>query len=159
MDELQQLAVMDAVYKELGKRIKTMRETVNEKAKALYVEQGSDRLRININGEDCGTLSMSFSKPIDGTFPQVNDAEQFVQWFRTEDGGLDALRRLIAVKPDLVLKAAIVDGELPDGCAMVERHEPGQMKTPVLRTKPKSIAKALGKELPQAVFGILEGGQ
>ena len=157
MDKLQQLAVMDAVYKELGKRRGALKDEVDDAAKQLYLEQGADRLSIQLNGQKVGTLSMVFDKPIDGVFPQVEDSEEFVQWFRSSDGGLDALRRLAAVKPDLMLEAATADGELPDGCAMVERHEPGKLKTPALRVQAKKVAQALGNELPQAIAGMLGG--
>ena len=157
MDKLQQLAVMDAVYKELGKRRNALKDEVSDKAKQLYMEQGADRLSIQLNGQKVGTLSMVFEAPVDGVFPQVEDSEEFAQWFRSSDGGLDALRRLVAVKPELMLEAATADGELPDGCAMVERHEPGKLKTPALRVQAKKVAQALGSELPQAIAGMLEG--
>ena len=76
---------------------------------------------------------------------------------RWADGGLDTLTLLVTVTPDLVLEAAIADGELPDGCEMVERFEPPMMTGTTVRVQTTKVVEALGNNLGAAAAALLTG--
>ena len=92
-----------------------------------------------------------------GKYPMINSLPGFVEWLRTSDGGLDTLNRLVTVKPDLVLEAAVADGELPDGCEMVERCEPAMMTGATVRVQLPKVVEALGNNLGSAAAALLTG--
>ena len=72
---------------------------------------------------------------------------------------MDAINRLIALEPGIMLKAAVADGELPDGCTMVERNEPSRIKNTTLRINKDKVVKAMGAQLSAAVAGFIGGGE
>ena len=137
----------------------TLRTECDDALRADFEESGTDRRRISINGVEVGTLSARLSKPVSGVAPEIADDAAFVAWLRESDGGLDALKRLVTGyrTRQAVLDAATADGELPDGCRMVERSEPARWLGTTLRVKPEKVAQALAGELPQAVAGLLGG--
>lgn len=136
-----------------------LRTSADDSLRCAFEEQGVDRQRIMIGDVEVGTLSARLSKPVSGIAPEIADDAAFVAWLRESDGGLDALKRLVTGyrTRQAVLDAATADGELPDGCRMVERSEPARWLGTTLRVKPEKVAQALAGELPQAVAGLLGG--
>ncbi|MFR2626432.1 MAG: hypothetical protein ACLS89_02230 [Collinsella sp.] len=63
----------------------------------------------------------------------------------------------MTVKPDLVLEAAIADGEIPDGCELVERCEPPMMTGTTVRVQLPKVVEALGNNLGAAAAALLTG--
>lgn len=162
--ELSRLALMQAVYSALGSELSTrggkngapnVRTRANEYLTELYLTTGADRVSLEVNGAKVGTFSLSFTKPKDEVEPYVDDHRKFVEWLRTTDGGLDALTRLVNGEPQLVLKAATYDGELPDGCSTRRVVEPPRIKSQTLRVDAEKVANALGGQLQGAVLEVL----
>ncbi len=160
MDELtplQRLAVTDAFIKACKDEQKKIRDEVDEETIELYLSSEVTQRTVTLNGQKVGTISVRLTEPKQGKEPTIESAEEFAEWMRTSDGGLDTIKRLIAVKPDLMLEAATADGELPDGCVMVERCEPGRIAGTTLRVQKQKVIDALGAQLDSGIRGVLGG--
>lgn len=157
LSNIQRLAVADAFVKACKDAQKQIRDEVDEETIKLYAESDVTQRAVQLNGQKVGTLSVTMTKPVNGSFPMIDKADEFAEWLRTSDGGLDTIKRLIAVKPDLMLEAATVDGELPDGCVMVDRYEPAHIKGTTLRVQKQKVFDALGAQLGEGIRGILGG--
>lgn len=160
MDELtplQRLAVTDAFIKACKDEQKKIRDEVDEETIELYLSSEVTQRTVTLNGQKVGTISVRLTEPKQGKEPAIESAEEFAEWMRTSDGGLDTIKRLIAVKPDLMLEAATADGELPDGCVMVERCEPGRIAGTTLRVQKQKVIDALGAQLDSGIRGVLGG--
>ena len=142
-----------AVITAFSKAVKQAEKQVRDDFMAFGVTQK----QLSVNGQKVGTISARMSKPKVGHFPSIANAQKFVEWLRTSDGGLDTLNRLVTVKPDLVLDAAVADGELPDGCEMVERFEPPMMTGTTVRVQLPKVIDALGNNLGAAAAALLTG--
>ena len=168
LNNLQKLAVADAMAKKIKELTNprggehgapTLRTEADDALRDAYEQDGTDRRRIIINGQDVGTLSACISKPESGTRVAIANSDEFIDWLRTSDGGLDTLKRLVSCIPDKVVEAATVDGELPDGCVVEYWQKPAVFKHTVLRVSPEKVGAALAGELPGAVMGLLGGGE
>ena len=170
LNDLQRLAVAEA----MGKAIKdvtnprggahgapTLRTECDDALRQMYEEEGVDRKRIVINGQEVGTLSARLSKPESGTRVSMSDTGEFVRWLRESDGGFDALWRLVTSSKtnQAVIDAATADGELPDGCRVESYDRPSTWLGTALRVDVRKVGAALGAELPSAVVGLLGGGE
>lgn len=170
LNDLQRLAVAEA----MGKAIKdmtnprggahgapTLRTECDDALRQMYEEEGVDRKRIVINGQEVGTLSARLSKPESGTRVVMSDTGEFVRWLRESDGGYDALWRLVTASKtnQAVLDAATADGELPDGCRVEDYERLAAWLGTTLRVSVPKVGAALGAELPSAVMGLLGGGE
>lgn len=168
LNDLQRLAVAEA----MGKAIKdvtnprggahgapTLRTECDDALRQMYEEEGVDRKRIVISGQEVGTLSARFSKPESGTRVVMDRDLDLVEWLRHSDGGFDALLRLVrdGKTRDAIIAAATADGELPDGCRVDGYEKPAAWLGTALRVDPKKVGAALGAELPSAVMGLLGG--
>lgn len=150
-----------AVITAFGKAVKQAEKQVGEKVDAQmrddFMERGVTQKQLTENGQKVGTISARVTKEKVGKYPMLKSAPEFVEWLRTSDGGLDTLNRLVTVKPDLILDAAIADGELPDGCEMVERCEPPMMTGTTVRVQLPKVIDALGNNLGAAAAALLTG--
>lgn len=170
LNDLQRLAVAEA----MGKAIKdvtnprggahgapTLRTECDDALRKMYEEEGVDRKRIVINGQEVGTLSARLSKSESGTRVVMDDEKAFVRWLMAGDGGEDAIWRLIHDHKtrDAIISAATADGELPDGCRVEDYEKPAAWLGTTLRVDPKKVGAALGGELPSAIVGLLGGGE
>ena len=170
LSDIQRLAVAEA----MGKAIKdvtnprggahgapTLRTECDDALRADFEQDGTDRRRIVINGQEVGTLSARLSKPESGTRVVMQDEGALLHWLRTTDGGRDALGRLLADYRlrDAIIDACTADGELPDGCRVEDYERPAQWLGTTLRVDQKKVGTALGAELPSAVVGLLGGGE
>lgn len=170
LTDIQRLAVAEA----MGKAIKdvtnprggahgapTLRTECDDALRRMYEEEGVDRRRIVINGQEVGTLSARLSKPESGTRVSMSDTGEFVRWLRESDGGYDALWRLVTSSKtnQAVIDAATADGELPDGCRVEDYERPSAWLGTTLRVSVPKVGAALGGELPSAVMGLLGGGE
>ena len=116
-------------------------------------------MQVEVNGEEVGTFSLTFTKPIDETVIVCRDPRKLVNWLRTTDEGKDTLDAVIGKAMGDVLKAAKGYGFLPDGCAMEQVCEPKRVKGSVLKVDKLKVAQAMGKQLPNAVAGMLGTGE
>lgn len=153
----ERLAVITAFGKAVKKAEKNVREEVDTQMREDFMERGVTQKQLTVNGQKVGTISARMSKSKVGHFPSIANAQEFVEWLRTSDGGLDTLNRLVTVKPNLVLEAAIADGELPGGCEMVERFEPPMMTGTTVRVQTTKVVEALGNNLGAAAAALLTG--
>ena len=153
----ERLAVITAFSKAVKQAEKQVREDVDAQMREDFMANGVTQKQLSVNGQKVGTISARMSKPKVGKYPMLKSAPEFVEWLRTSDGGLDTLNRLVTVKPDLVLEAAIADGELPDGCEMVERFEPPMMTGTTVRVQTQKVVEALGNNLGAAAAALLTG--
>ena len=153
----ERLAVITAFSKAVKQADEQVREDVDAQMREDFMANGVTQKQLSVNGQKVGTITARMSKPKVGHFPSIANAQEFVEWLRTSDGGLDTLNRLVTVKPDLVIEAAIADGELPDGCEMVERFEPPMMTGTTVRVQLPKVIDALGNNLGAAAAALLTG--
>lgn len=154
----ERLAVITAFGKAVKQAEKQVREEVDAQMREDFMTNGVTQKQLVVNGKKVGTISARMTKEKVGKYPMLESAPEFVEWLRTSDGGLDTLNRLVSIKPDLVLDAAIADGELPDGCEMVERCEPPMMTGTTLRVQLPKVIDALGNNLGAVAAALLTEG-
>lgn len=133
------------------------RSELDSMVRDMYQAMGVSKLDLKVRGQKVGTVSARLSKPVHEIKPMIENGTEFLDWLLTSDGGKDTLSRLIAQKPDLLLELATADGELPDGCRMVERNVPESWLGTTLRVDADKVVKAYGGELSGAVVGLLGG--
>lgn len=153
----ERLAVITAFGKAVKKAEKQVREEVDAQMHKDFMVNGVTQKQLTVNGQKVGTISARMTKEKVGKYPMISSQDEFVKWLRTSDGGLDTLNRLVSIKPDLVLEAAVADGELPDGCEMVERCEPPMMTGTTVRVQLPKVINALGNNLGAAAAALLTG--
>lgn len=138
----------------------TLRTEADDALQADFEANGTDRRRIAINGQEVGILTANISKPESGTRVVIDDEDMLIDWLRCEDGGYDAVARLVRSPKtrQAVIEAATADGELPDGCMVESYDKPAQWLGTTLRVSVPKVGQALGGELPSAVTGLLAGG-
>ena len=153
----ERLAVITAFGKAVKQAEKHVREEVDAQMRDDFMVYGVTQKQLAVNGQKVGTISARMTKEKVGKYPMLKSAPEFVEWLRTSDGGLDTLNRLVSIKPDLVLDAAVADGELPDGCEMVERFEPPMMTGTTVRVQTQKVVEALGNNLGAAAAALLTG--
>ena len=153
----ERLAVITAFGKAVKQAEKQVREEVDAQMRDDFMAYGVTQKQLSVNGQKVGTISARMTKEKVGKYPMLKSAPEFVEWLRTSDGGLDTLNRLVSIKPDLVLEAAVADGELPDGCELVERCEPPMMTGTTIRVQTIKVVEALGNNLGAAAAALLTG--
>ena len=153
----ERLAVITALGKAVKQAEKQVREEVDAQMREDFLQHGVTQKQLVVNGKKVGTISARMTKEKVGKYPMLKSAPEFVEWLRTADGGLDTLNRLVTIKPDLVLDAAVADGELPDGCEMVERCEPAMMASTTVRVQLPKVIDALGNSLGATAAALLTG--
>ena len=153
----ERLAVITAFGKAVKQAEKQVREEVDAQMREDFLQHGVTQKQLVVNGKKVGTISVTMTKEKVGKYPMIKSLPEFVGWLRTSDGGLDTLNRLVTIKPDLVLEAAIADGEIPDGCELVERCEPAMMKNTAVRVQLPQVIDALGNNLGAAAAALLTG--
>lgn len=153
----ERFAVITAFGKAVKQAEKQVREEVDAQMREDFMENGVTQKQLTVNGQKVGTISALTTKEKVGKYPMISSQVEFVEWLRTSDGGLDTLNRLVSIKPDLVLDAAVADGELPDGCKLVERREPSMMTGTTVRVQLPEVVEALGNNLGAAAAALLTG--
>lgn len=166
LTEMQELALWKAIADAANERITTrpkgganLRTEIDDSMVALYESTGADRVKLELHGQEVGTLSLAFTKPKQGVEMRVTDTKKLVEWLRTTDEGADVLATIICGirLQEAILAAATDYGFLPDGCAMVEVNEPKHYKGTMLKVDGLKVARAMAGELPSAVAGLLGG--
>lgn len=166
LTEMQELALWNAIADAANERITTrpkgganLRTEIDDSMIALYETTGADRVKLQLNGQEVGTLSLTFTKPKQGVEMRVTDTKKLVKWLRETDEGGDVLMTIICgIKlQEAIVNAATDYGFLPDGCAMVEVNEPKHYKGTMLKVDGLKVARAMAGELPSAVAGLLGG--
>ena len=197
MNDLQKLAIAQALYKAIAEAVGTkdpgsLRSRMDGQIIANYGETGAKNFDIMLNGMKVGTYSIRFSKAAHYHELIVKDREAFIEWCC--DNGLAKVERSYSVKPlneemteaerqayQLLMSTGVITaedvvhttnfalddakrsfestGEVPAGCEVEAIDEESEPIGTTLRVDPKSVAKAMGEDLPGAVIGLLsEGG-
>lgn len=161
-NDLERLAIMQALYKELGKEVGTrnpdgIRAKADAGLLARYAEDGTDRRRININGQEVGALTVKFEDARPRAI--VEDPELLAEWLAGE--GSSMLAKYVRAKGQGIADWLVerMDGELPDGVTayMEPRHPIGTTLTGCTMEK---VVPALGLNLTQAVaYALTDGGE
>lgn len=168
LTEMQELALWKAIADAANERITTrpkgganLRTEIDDSMIALYESTGADRVKLELHGQEVGTLSLTFTKPKQGVEMRVTDTKKLVEWLRATDEGADVLSTIICgIKLQEAIVAAAADyGFLPDGCAMAEVNEPKHYKGTMLKVDGLKVARAMAGELPSAVAGLLGMGE
>ncbi len=162
-DDLRRLALMEAMAKALReqtdpRRAGSLRGRMDSELVGAYYAEGVDRRRIVIDGVDCGTYSVAFSKGRDGVEPVVADYDAFCAWLAAEDNR-GYLHRLVDRCLGQAVEVSTAEGELPDGVELRRVAEPKRVKGTRLCVKKERVAEAFGAGLPEAVAGLLAAGE
>lgn len=137
----------------------TLRTMLDDSFIAEYRATGADRKRLNLNGFNVGTYSLTFTSEKRGHEMRVSDPRKLVEWLRKTDEGADVLGNLVVGSEAIQAISDICTdfGFLPDGCEMIEVHEPSRIKGTSFRVDEGKVISALGGQLPSAVAGLLGG--
>lgn len=196
LNDLQNLAIAQAIYKAIGGVVSTkeegsLRREIDEIAKKDYEESGIKSRSILINGTKVGSLTVRESADTRGKVLRVCDRDSFTKWcekshenvsyefaITTDDKGVIgqftqqaeklnkmgfSIKTISATASVLnereVLAKAAEDGELPDGCEVVETGSAPSFAGTLLRVDSRAVASAVGSELPTMVNGLLTNGE
>ena len=83
----ERLAVITAFGKAVKQAEKQVREDVDAQMREDFMAFGVTQKQLTVNGQKVGTISARMSKPKVGHFPSIANAQEFVEWLRTSDGG------------------------------------------------------------------------
>lgn len=159
---LRRLAVAQAVYKALGEQVATRsdhgaRHDADEEAVRLARETGASAFDIRINGQRVGRLSVADEPARTEPHLVVVDEGAFERW--ALDSGVAYEERRVVFDRARALADAEANGELPGGCELRDVEVPARTSTRLTGCRPDVVAAALGPGLPDAVAGLLEGGE
>lgn len=169
-DNLERLAIAQALYKELGRIVGTgnpsnLRGACDEELRGLFEDSGgsADRMSIRINGQKVGELTVNCTTESREERLEITDWEAFSEW-RVEPKQLmefilsegDELERM----RQLAEWYLTTTGEMPDGCDLVETYVPGGIfkNTTIKGITVGKVSKALGVPLVNEVAALLEAG-
>lgn len=161
MPPMQQLAIVQALYKKLAEMVstkdpKSLRSQVDEEIRAFYDATGAKSYDVNLNGQKCGTFSVNVAKESTKTVFDLVDDELFGKWI-TGDEVVDVIDAFIDAHLEEFVKFAIeTTGEIPDGVEPRTVTTPEHVKGTTIRIDPRKVAAALGNALPSTVAGLLE---
>ena len=177
MNEMQKLAVAQALYKVVGAAVSTkdpdsLRGRMDAEAEHAYRFDGIKSRDIIINGEKVGTYAAKVARAVDyqpaeyETHAAVEDTEKLRNWLlnldRVERGVV--LEFVMTVADEFAAYWLDRCGELPDGCELQTRcvkqavdAQPMRYAGTVLKVDEDAVARALAGELPGVIAGLLEG--
>ncbi len=157
--DMEKLALSCAMEKALHKindpkNPDSLRAQMDAQLMDAYLEDGTDRRRVMVNGQPVGTYSVTSTKGVSGKEPRVADYDEFAEWF-AQDSNMGYLHRLVDKCLKDALAIATSEGECPDGVVWVDVEEPPRIKGTVLRVDPEKLQKALGPQLESSVMGLI----
>ena len=167
MDNMEKLAVAQALYKETAKLVNgkdpgSLRSAVNSEYMELYEKTGAKSFDVKIGGEKVGTYSLKESKPTEQEETEVFSVRNYVelaQWF-DQYASLRELKEFASHKlADYAQWVFETTGEIADGCEIVTEitpAEPSRVTGSVLKIDPEKVAKAA--QLPPSIAGLLGAG-
>lgn len=170
LNGIQKLAIAEAIIKQLKQYTDTrggkngaenLRTAADDELKRMFAESGVDRVRISLNDMEVGSFSLAFTKPVNDKALRVVETGKLVEWLRTTDEGLDVLNGIANdyKAQGAILAAAKEYGFMPDGCELADVVEPKRIKGTTLRVDGKKVGEALKDGLPQAIAGLIGGGE
>lgn len=169
LSDTERLAVAQAVFKAMADEVSTknpdgLRGRMDARLLDAYEATGAKSFDLKVDGKKVGTYSVVVSKArpeqVD-TRVAVTDHRRLARWLARN---LDELAGYVA-RHGTDVAAFMLDeyGELPDGCETYEvlahEAEPERAERTTLRVDGQKVAEALRGRLPEAVAGLLEGGE
>ena len=168
MTDIETLALMQALYTEIGYQVKNgdpdnLRGHVNAYYRELYDQTGATGFEVRVGGRKVGTYGFSKTRAqpartetsvtvADADALRANPSDEFNAWL---DGWIGSHLEELAVQ------YAEETGDLLDGMAVVTREVPatpaGIRPNGTLRVDGAKVAEALGANLGAAVAGLLGG--
>lgn len=154
MNDSERLLIAQAIYKAVASEVKTGEDNLRGRVDAeyldLYEKTGAKSFDMRLNGEKVGTYSVRVTEPKVRDELAVVNYQALCNW--AEENG--------CMMPDMaaIQRCFEETGEVPDGC-VVERIETEGRATPSLRVDAQKVADVMGAQLPDAVRGLLEGGE
>lgn len=163
LNDLQRLAVAQALYKALGRIVSTkdpdsLRSMCDQGLKELYRATGAKQLEITVGGIKFGQLTAKTADAKTVETVYVNDRDLLVNGAEPQDV-LDFAKDYAKEFSEWLWKRHKAEGEIPPGCEVVVQETPAQfIGTTLTGCKPEDLGIALGDSLPEAIHGVLEGG-
>lgn len=160
---VEQLAVAQAVYKAVASVVGTkdpdnLRGVVDDKVISMYQATGAKSFDIKVKGSKVGSISVRLTKPKKGKTVVVTDRDAFEEWALGEGLAHLETKPTVVMDEDAILHNALNDGEIPNGCTVVDVDEPEKVTGTTLRgCDPLKVSDALGDGFEDKVMGLLEG--
>ena len=169
---VERLAVEQALYNAIGRDVKTnvdgnLRAQVNEHFRDLYEMTGATGFEVRVNGRKVGTFGFNRVKGTPAKtvheFVLLDHARCVAVMDEDPDFGAFAHRYVEHHLEEVARAYFEQTGTVPDGCDVLTHEVPatpdGIRPNGTLRVSPEKVADALGPRLPQAIAGLLEGGE
>jgi len=170
MNDIERLAVEQAVYNVIGADLKTgvadnLRGQVNGFYLDLYQQTGATGFEVRLNGQKVGTYGFNRVKGTPErtvTELRVTDVDALRAY---DDADFDEFcaRWVLDHIGEIAVQYAAKTGELPDGVEYVTETVPATPDTirpnGTMRIRPEKVAAALGNALPATIAGLLGGAQ
>jgi len=169
MNDIERLAVEQAVYNVIGADLKTgvadnLRGQVNGFYLDLYQQTGATGFEVRLNGQKVGTYGFNRVKGTPErtvTELRVTDVDALRAY---DDADFDEFcaRWVLDHIGEIAVQYAAKTGELPDGVEYITETVPATPDTirpnGTMRIRPEKVAAALGNALPATIAGLLGGG-
>ena len=168
LPEVEQLAIFQALYSELGKKVSTkdpdsLRSRIDEEYRELYEQTGSKSFDVKLMGDVVGTYSIKFSKPQDSVTSmefEVACLEDLTEWF-DQQAPKELMEEYAALNLEKFAEFYFTHtGEMPEGCKLQKHITPGIDKHymgGMLKVNAESVANTIDMLMP-GVAGLLAGG-
>lgn len=159
---MEQLAVVQALYKAIGDKVSTknpdsLRSSVDAQVKGFYKMTGAKSYDISLMGEKVGTMSVTTKDGDTKTVYDLDDWDKVEGWCQTEDG-YQMLMEYCFDNPQKFIEYVVKNtGEIPDGVNVRNVEVPGGIKDTMLRVDSSKVSHAMGNQLAPTVVGLLEG--
>ena len=158
-------AIVNQIKKETATgKADNLRAQVDAQLVQLYEMTGSKTLEARVLGEKVGTWSVSKKGGETTQELFVQDRDAFEKWVLAEGKGHEVERVVHEVLYDerAVLDEAMAEGEVPDGCSVLEHEEPVTYRTTLRGVSWETVSNALKVKgaLADGVVAsaLLEGG-
>ena len=170
LDDVQRLAVEQALYKVLVEDVGTnrpgnLRDRVNDHYLDLYEQTGATGFEVRLNGRKVGTYGFPKTRAQPARQTSTVDVVDMAALLAYEDEDFNQFCEQWVIDHIDVLALAYFEdtGTLCDGMALVQHETPAQpagiRRSGSLRIDPAKVADAMGPMLGEAVHGLLEGGE
>lgn len=167
---MEQLTIKHALFKSLAADVDTknpsnLRGFVSADIIDRYRQTGAKSYDLRLDGRKVGTMSVTVSKETDERHErrfEVTDEAALDRWVRDEDARQFWDGYITSHRAEFAKWYFECMGELPEGCEMADvviPAQPERVSGTTLRVDPKKVVRALGKELPTAVAGLLGGAR
>ena len=167
LDELEQLAVLQALYNAVGEKVSTknpdsLRARIDEQYRELYEQTGSKSFDVKLLGDVVGTYSIRFSKDKASETKlifEVQDHEKLARWLDSPAIEQVAWEFVALNLSDFAEYYFTSTGEMPDGCDIRKQIIPAVDKAYMggaLKVDGESVANAIDMMLP-GVAGLIAG--